>query len=204
MTIPQKLIDLQADYVAQRLRERNIEAFYCHTKDEALELALSFIPEGCFVSKGGSLSVEEIGLIDALREGPYNFLEPSSGHDVEEIKAIAIQAMSADVFFTSVNALSADGQLVMIDGIGNRVSAVAFGPKRIVAIVGMNKFEPNLKAAIERAENFASMACAADRASNYLQLEEAARTAGNMTLVVRGNVIAGRMSVVLVAESLGY
>jgi len=204
MAIPQKLADLQAEHLIQQLKERNIEAGYCQNKVEALELALSFIPPGSTVSKGGSKTLAEIGLVDALRSGEYTFLDPSSGSGSEEIKSIAYQSMNADVYFTSVNAISADGQLVAIDGIGNRVSALAFGPRRVVIIIGMNKLAPDIDAAISRAKGIASQSFVAQNCNSYQEVLLAAEKVGNMTLVINGNAMPGRIRVILVADDLGY
>ncbi|MBQ7646052.1 MAG: lactate utilization protein, partial [Clostridia bacterium] len=128
--------DLLALKVIKGLESRNMAGYYAKTKEEAREIALSLIDEGSTVTMGGSMSVSEIGLVDAVKAGNYKFLDRNAATDKR--KAM-IEAYDADVFLSSVNAMTDDGVLVNIDGMANRVSAIAQGPKKVIFIVGMNK-----------------------------------------------------------------
>ena len=145
--------NLLAQTVIKGLRSRNMSGYYAADRTEALRIALSLIPEGSTCAMGGSMSAAEIGLVDALKEGNYEFLDRASyptPHDA------ARAAFDADVFLASCNAVMNDGVLVNIDGNANRVSAIAHGPKKIVMIVGMNKVCSDVDAAMKRARNVAA------------------------------------------------
>ncbi len=145
--------DLLASKVIEALQSRNMSGYYVHSKQEALQKALELIPEGGKVTKGGSMSVLEIGLDEALRNGNYDFCDRDNTMDK---RAAELFAYSADVYLGSVNALTEDGVLVNIDGNANRVSAYAYGPKKLVLIVGMNKISRDVDSAMKRARNEAA------------------------------------------------
>ena len=139
---------LLARTVIKGLESRNMAGYYVETKEEALKKALELIPEGSTVTNGGSMSIQEIGLTEALEKGNYNYI---NRENYEDKRAAALMAYDADVFLGSTNAISNDGILVNIDGNSNRVSAYAFGPKKLVLIVGMNKVADDLDGAMKRA-----------------------------------------------------
>lgn len=142
--------------VVKALESRNMEAYYVKTKEEALAKALELIPEGSSVSWGGSMSAQEIGLIDAVRAGNYEVLDRDVKESREEQQEVMHQALSCDVYLGSTNALSEDGVLVNIDGNANRVAAFAYGPKNVLLIVGMNKVVKTEADAMSRARNEAA------------------------------------------------
>ncbi len=142
--------------VVQALESRNMEAYYAGTKEEALRKALELIPQGSMVSMGGSASVKEIGLKDALCSGDYTFYDRDQASTPEEKTEIAYKAFTCDWFLGSVNAMSEDGVFVNVDGNANRVAAYAFGPKNVLLIVGMNKVVKTQEDAVNRARNEAS------------------------------------------------
>lgn len=148
--------DLLAQQIIKGLESRNITGYYAKTKEEALEKALNIIPEGSSVTKGGSMSVIEIGLEKALKEGNYNFCDRDAAKNAEEKRAAELFAYDADVFLGSVNAITEDGILVNIDGNSNRVSAYAYGPRKLVLIVGMNKVAKDIDSALKKARNEAA------------------------------------------------
>lgn len=145
--------DLLAQKVMKGLESRNMKTFYAHDREEALKIALSIIPESSSVSMGGSVSVHEIGLVKALKEGNYEFIDRD---EMEDKRAAALMAFDADFFLASCNAITEDGELVNIDGNANRVAAIAFGPKKVLFIVGMNKVCKDLDMAMKRARNVAA------------------------------------------------
>ena len=145
--------ELLAQKVMKGLESRNMSAYYAANTEEALAKALELIPEGSTVTMGGSASVYKIGLVDALKNGNYNFLDRFEAPDP---RAGALAAFDADVFLSSVNAMTEDGVLVNIDGNANRVAALAFGPKKVIFIVGMNKVCDDIDGAMKRARNVAA------------------------------------------------
>lgn len=145
--------DLLAKTIIKGLESRNMSGYYASSKEEALKLALNLIPEGSKVTKGGSMTVAEIGLEKALLEGNYDYINRDASADKH---AAELMAYDADVYLGSSNAITNDGILVNIDGNSNRVSAYAFGPKKVVLIVGMNKVTGDVDSAIKRARNQAA------------------------------------------------
>ena len=135
------------------LESRNMAGYYAKDKDEALRTALGLIKEGSTITMGGAMSAHEIGLVEALKKGDYNFVDRDQ---MEDKKAAALAAYSADVFLTSTNAMTEDGILVNIDGNANRVSAIAHGPEKVIVIAGMNKLCDDLDGAMKRARNVAA------------------------------------------------
>ena len=119
---------LLAQKVIKGLESRNMSGYFASTKEEALKLAMVLIPTGASVTMGGAMSVHEIGLVKALKEGSYNFIDRD---EYEDKRAAMLAAYDADVFLSSANAITEDGILVNIDGNANRVSAIAQGPKKL-------------------------------------------------------------------------
>ena len=200
--------ELLAQTVIKGLRSRNMEGYYAADREEALKLALSLIPEGATATMGGGQSVVEIGLVKALKEGNYRFIDRN---DYEDKRAAMLQAYDADVFLASCNAITNDGVLVNIDGNSNRVSALAFGPKKVVLIVGMNKVCGDLDGAMKRARNVAapinaqrfglSTPCAKTGACFDCKSPD---TICCQFLITRFSRHPGRIHVILVNDTLGF
>ena len=200
--------ELLAQKVIKGLESRNMSGYYASDREEAKKLALSLIPEGSLVTMGGGQSVWDIGLPQALKEGNYNFLDRNL---VEDKRAAMLAAYDADVFLASANAITEDGVMVNIDGNANRVSALAFGPKKLVLIVGMNKVCPDVDAAMKRARNVA----APINAQRFGLSTPCAKTGSCMNckspdticcqfLITRFSRHTGRIHVILVNDNLGF
>ena len=199
---------LLAQKVIKGLESRNMSGYYAADKDEALKLALELIPEQSSVTMGGAMSAHEIGLVEALKNGNYNFID----RDAEEDKRAAmLKAYDADYFLTSANAITEDGVMVNIDGNSNRVSAIAQGPKHVIAIVGMNKVCDDVDGAMKRARNVA----APINAQRFGLSTPCAKTGSCMNckspdticcqfLITRYSRHEGRIHVILVNDSLGF
>lgn len=142
--------------LVKNLINRHFEAYYCANKEEALSKALELIPEGASVGWGGVMSGAEIGLLNAIRKGNYTALDRDDATSPEDRFNIEMECLRADVFVTGANAMSLDGQMVSIDGNGNRVAAIIYGPKKVLVIVGMNKVCDTLEAAVMRARTVAA------------------------------------------------
>ena len=149
----EKRNSLLAQTVIKGLKSRNMDGYYAESKEEALRIALELIPEGSAVTMGGAMSAHEIGLVDALKNGNYSFIDRDAYTDK---RAAMLAAYDADVFLSSANAITSDGVMVNIDGNSNRVSAIANGPKKLVVIVGMNKICKDVDSAMKRARNVAA------------------------------------------------
>ena len=145
--------ELLAAKVIEGLGSRNMTGYYAKDKEEALKLALELIPKGCSVTMGGCMSAQEIGLTDAVKTSDYRYIDRNEAADK---RAAELETYGADVFISSANAMTDDGVLVNIDGNSNRVSAIAYGPKKVVFIVGINKICSDIDSALKRARNVAA------------------------------------------------
>ena len=146
----------RASVLVKNLRSRHFEAYYCDTRQDALAKALELIPEGSLVSWGGAMSAQQIGLIGAMRVGNYRTIDRDKCVTAEEREQAMKDALFCDTFLMGANAMSMDGEMVSIDGTGNRIGALVYGPKSVIVIVGMNKVEDTLEEAIRRARTVAA------------------------------------------------
>lgn len=200
--------ELLAAKVIKGLESRNMSGYYVANKEEALKKALELISEGSSISMGGAMSVHEIGLSDYLKNGNYNFIDRDAYDDP---RAAMLAAYDADVFLSSVNAMSDDGVLVNIDGNANRVSAIAQGPKKVVFIVGMNKVCADVDSAMKRARNVAAPANAQrfglDTPCSKLGACMDCKSHDTICcqfLITRYSRHEGRIHVILVNDNLGF
>lgn len=197
-----------AQKVIQGLSSRNMSGYYAASAEEAKKIALDLIPEGSVVTMGGGMSVHEIGLVDALKTGNYNFLDRDQAEDK---RAAMLAAYDADFFLSGCNAITEDGILINIDGNSNRVSAIAQGPKKVLFIVGMNKVCSDVDGGLKRARNVAAPINA-----QRFGLDTPCTKTGScfnckspdticcQFLVTRYSKHADRIHVVLVNDSLGF
>ena len=197
--------------LVEHLKSRHFDAYYCATREDALRQALELIPEGSSVGWGGATSALEIGLLDAIRHGNYLAYDRESVETDEEREAILRKCFGADFFITGANALSLDGQMVNIDGNGNRAAAIIFGPKKVLVIAGMNKVEDTLDAAVNRARTkaapmnqqrfgFENNPCTVTGSCADCKSETCIC---NHIVVTRHCRPAGRIAFILVGEELG-
>lgn len=193
--------------VIKGLESRNMSGYYAADKEEALKQALQLIPEGSSIAMGGCMSAHEIGLIKALEEGNYNYMD----RDKMERRAALMAAYDADVFLSSANAITDDGIMVNIDGNSNRVSCIAQGPRKVIFIVGINKVCSDLDAAMKRARNVAAPANA-QRFDYKIPCKEKGKcfdckspdTICCQFLITRYSRHTGRIHVILVNDNLGF
>lgn len=200
--------ELLAQKVIKGLASRNMTGYYAASAEEAKKIALDLIPEGSSISMGGGMSVHEIGLVEALKEGNYNFIDRDKAEDK---RAAMLAAYDADFFLSGCNAMTEDGVLVNIDGNANRVSAIAQGPKKVIFIVGMNKVCDDVDGAMKRARNVA-----APINSQRFGLDTPCCKTGSCMnckspdticcqfLITRFSRHEGRIHVILVNDSLGF
>jgi hypothetical protein len=209
MTPKKKYDALLAKKVIKELESRNIQGFYFETREEALKKALELVPEGSVVSWGGSLTLKEIGLLDSLRNGEYNILDASDySKGGAELNRIAHEALNSDYYFMSANAIAVSGELVNIDGIGNRVASLIYGPKNVIVIAGINKIESNLEQAILRVKTKAAALGVLNYSKNEIntfeELLEMAEATCSQLVITTKSTFKERIKVILIGESLGY
>lgn len=206
----QKYFEKRAQILVRNLRTRHFDAWYCADRKTALQKALELIPEGASVGWGGAMSAQQIGLIDSLNAGPYRAIDRDKTSGLEERKAAMRQCLLADVFITGANALSLDGQMVNIDGVGNRVAAIVYGPEMVIVIAGMNKVADTLDDAVCRARTVAApmnkQRFAAETPCEVTGACADCKSEGcicNQILITRNCNPAGRIKYILVGEELG-
>ena len=203
--------DKRAPILMKNLQSRHFDAYYCPDKASALEKALELIPKGAKVGWGGSVSANEIGLIQAVKDGDYRDIDRDSCKDPAQLRKLYLEAMLADVFITGANAMTLDGQMINIDGNGNRVGPICYGPESVIVIAGMNKVEDSLEAAMTRARTVAAPmnkqrfpiatpcevtgTCADCKAEGCIC---------NQIVITRHCRPAGRIKFIIVGEPLGF
>lgn len=200
-----------ADSLIEAFNRRGMEGYYCPTREEALHTALRFLTPGCTVSWGGSMSCAQIGLFDALKTSDCVLIDRSTAATPEEKKELYAKTVCSDFYFMSSNAITLDGELVNIDGNGNRVACLITGPQTVILIVGMNKITKDVPSAIDRVRNFA-----APPNSVRLNMKTPCAKYGFChdcytsdcicceIVITRKSRIPGRIKVILVGEDLGY
>lgn len=201
-----------AETTIKNLEKRQIEAHYCPTAKEAVTLALQMVQPDSTVSFGGSMTLAESGMLDALKgRGDITLLDRSVAASPEEVSEIYHKALSADYYFMSSNAIAATGQLVNIDGTGNRVAALIYGPANVIVLAGMNKVTPTVEDAMVRVKNTASPINAA-RLNRNTPCTHSGLCSDCLspdcicaqTVVTRRSNQANRIKVILIGEPLGY
>ena len=201
-----------AGTIIKNLARRRMEGYYCATVEDAEKMAFSFLTPGCTVSFGGSMTLEDTGMLTALRHDPgITLLDRAQAKTPEETKKIYHDALSSDFYFMSTNAITKDGELVNIDGTGNRVAAFIYGPEHVIVMAGMNKVAANVDEALSRVHGTATpMNCkrlgkntpcsATGVCSDCLSPD----CICNQVVITRRSGIEGRIKVILIGEELGY
>ena len=203
------------DELKAALASRGIELLHASDGRDALRLVLERIPKGATVMNGGSATLEDIGLLDALREGPYKWLRPAiaATNEREERTRRRRQAVTADWLVGGVNAITLSGEIVNVDGSGNRLAGYAFGAGKVILVAGVNKIVPDLAAALDRIRNTAAVQecrklekntpCAVTGRCDNEKCRGPERQCGKI-LIIENEKIAGRITLVLIGEALGF
>jgi L-lactate utilization protein LutB len=204
------MYDKSGPRVVEALKSRHFDAYYCSAADEAAAKVLELIPEGAEVSWGGSVTVEALGIQEALRRRGQPLLDRGAV-PAEERENIMRRAMCCDVYLMGSNAVTEDGQLFNIDGTGNRVGALCFGPKSVIVVAGMNKVVPDLATAYSRVRHHAApVNCQRFGLNTPCSVTgqcadcRSPQTICNQMVATRGCRPVGRIKVVLVGEDLGF
>jgi len=197
--------------ILAKLPKRNMEGWFCETCEEAVKKALELMPEGSSVSWGGSMSISECGLMDAINAGSYTLIDRASAATLQEQRELYAKTVLADYYLMSTNAITMEGELVNIDGFGNRVACLCSGPSNVIIIAGMNKVVRNVQAGIDRIRTKAAP-------PNTTRLHKATPCAKtgvcgdcfspdcicSQTVITRRSGVPGRIKIILVNEDLGF
>ena len=205
------LFDKRGEVLVKALQKRHFEAYYCASKDEALKQVLALLPEGSTVGWGGAVSAAQVGVQEAVNAGNYNVIDRDQFSDPAEKLRCMRECFDADYFITGANAISLDGQMVNIDGNGNRVGMIVYGPRNIIVVAGMNKVCQSIEDAVKRARTVAApmnqqrfgqpnpCTCTGVCADCLTETSIC-----NQILITRNCKPAGRIKFVLVGEELGF
>lgn len=204
------LLDQKVKRTMKALAENGFHVLFVSTKDEALEKALSLVPSGATVGIGGSITLHEINLIEALTAKGCTIFEHWSQPE-EKQQGIMRKQLTSDVFFASCNAVTEDGKLVNVDNVGNRVASIIFGPKKVILIVGVNKIVKNLNAGLRRIKNIAAPVNAKRRGSKTpctitgecTDCKSPERIC-RVTAIIEKRPLLSDITIIIVGESLGY
>jgi L-lactate utilization protein LutB len=207
----QAFYEAQAEEIIKKLNARNMEGYYCADREEASAKVKRFLTPDSSIAWGGSMTMEEIGLLDDLRESDYELIDRNMAVTPEEKRELFGKIVTADYFLMSTNAITLDGELINIDGNGNRVACLCQGPEQVIIVAGMNKVVADVEAGIQRVHNIAAPPNAlrlgldtpcANFGRCSLCLSKECMCA--QTVVTRYNRIDGRIKVILVGEELGF
>lgn len=195
------------------LKENKFNAVMAQDKDDARRIVMDMIPQGSTIAVGGSVTLNETGILDEIRKPEYKFIDRYNTNSFEEMLDKYREGYYADVFVSSTNAITMDGSLVNIDCTGNRTSQIVFGPKKVIIVAGVNKIVDTVDEGMKRAKKIAPMnarrithktPCATDECIQCSNCHSDARVC-NVTSILTGcHYFPGRITVVMVPEELGY
>jgi len=199
--------------IIKHLRKRRMEGSYTPTAAQAKDEIVAMIPQGATVFRCGSMTAASMGLWEEIAKLPgVEVIDPyQPGLSSEEGLELRRKGMTAEVMIASSNAVTLDGKLVNLDGMGNRVAAMTFGPKKVILVVGMNKVAPDLESAMARVKHYAGPVNAIRLGRNNPCMETGLCTdcrspqrMCNTWSIIEGHMIKDRIHVKLVGENLGY
>lgn len=207
----QKYYENVANTIIKNLSKRQIEGYYCPDSASALKKALELIPKGASIGWGGSMTLIETGLLDAIKTDDYKIIDRDTAKTQEEQRKIYGEICCADYFLMSTNAITLDGELINIDGRGNRVAFLCYGPQNVLILAGMNKVVTDVEAGFKRVRDIASP-------PNAVRLNKKTPCAitgkcgdcyspdciCGQFVVTRRSIVTNRIKVILIGEELGY
>ena len=200
-----------AESIIKNLEKRNMEGYFFETGAECVKAITDLIEEDSQISWGGSESIKECGLLDALKKGNYTLIDRLTAKSPEESRELYVKAVLSDYYLMSTNAITMDGELINIDGNGNRVACLIHGPKHIIIVAGMNKVVSDVEAGYARVRDIATPANT-KRLNKNTPCFHTGRCGDclspecicNQVVITRRSGHPGRIKVFLVAEDLGY
>lgn len=212
MMTPQEIRNEKlAEKLVKSLKKRNIAGYFCKTSDDAVKKTLELINEGSSVTWGGGMTLRDAGISAKLHEGNYDVTDRDLCKSPEELEAAMLKAFSSDWYISGINGLSEDGHIVNVDGKGNRVAAITYGPKHVLFVVGLNKVTQDLDSAIKRARSTAApINCHRFDYKTPCQVDGICHNCNtlecicNYIHVIRNSNVPDKYHVIIVDETLGY
>ena len=201
----------QAENIIKKLKLRKMEGYYVENMDLAIAKVLELIgPAAKTVSYGGSMTIDNSDMKQKIREAGHELVIREDYKSDEEIRQLKSKMINSDTFLMSTNAITLDGELINIDGRGNRVSYLIYGPDQVIVIAGMNKVVKDVQEGLDRTRNIASPAntvrlnCDTPCATSGRCADCLEHTICCQMVITRASLIPGRIKVILVGEELGY
>ena len=211
MTNLEKARALQAQSVIKALEKRNMTAYYCESKEDCLKKVLELVPEKSTIAWGGSESIKECNIPMTLKNGNYTVYDRADYNTPEKTKEFNVLAFTSDYYFMSSNAITLDGMLMNIDGLGNRVANLIYGPEHVIIVAGMNKIVSDTNEAYNRIRNMASPPNTVRLGKNTpcSKLGKCGDCYGedcicNQIVITRRSRLKERIIVLLVNDNLGF
>lgn len=200
-----------AETVIKNLERRRMVGYYCESSAEAVEKVLSLMPEGSSIGWGGSMTLSECGVMDAIKGKGYELIDRAEATTKEDVKEVHKRIFGADFFLMSSNAITIDGELINVDGRSNRVCYLCYGPENVIIVAGMNKIVSDVENGIKRVHDVAAPANTV-RLNKKTPCSATGRCADCLspdcicaqTVITRLSAIPQRIKVILVGEELGY
>lgn len=207
-----EVLEQRINRTIEGLEKNNMKGYFAKDKESLIEVIKGIINENDIVSFGGSMTLFETNILEFLRQGSYKLLDRyEEGLSDEDIKELYRKSFSADAYFTSTNAITEDGKLYNVDGRGNRVAAMIYGPDKVIVIACVNKIVKDIDQAIKR-----NKVISAPANTKRLSIDAPCRKIGkcvdcdseyricNKYTVIRKEFVDNRMHVILLNENLGY
>lgn len=211
MTPKQITYENQAKTIIKNLEKRQMEGFYFEDSKSAVKFIGELLPEGASVAWGGSMTLSETGVSDLLKSGKYEAIDRDTATDDEKRREVYGKIVTSNYFFMSTNAITLDGELINVDGRGNRVAFLCFGPDNVIVVCGMNKVVSDVESGLKRVHDVATPANTV-RLNRKTPCSQTGRCADCLspdcicasTVITRFTVVPKRIKVILIGEELGY
>lgn len=208
------LYTLKAKKVVKVLNERKYDAIIVENLEEAKKIILDTIPENSSVAMGGSVTLNEMNMVETIRNGNYKFFDRFNPNlSFKEEVEVYREGLSADYFLSSTNAITEDGMLVNVDCTGNRASSMIFGPRHVIVVAGFNKIVKNLDEALKRLKEIAPMNCKRLKGHNAAPCVDTGecsdcnikqRMCNYISIVQHGGKFEGRFKIIIVLDDIGF
>lgn len=205
---------MKAKKVVEVLKERKYDAIIVENLDEAKKIIIDSIPEGSSVAMGGSVTLNQMNMIETIRNGNYKFFDRFNPNlSFKEEVEVYREGLSADYFLSSTNAITEDGMLINIDCTGNRAASMIFGPRHVIVVAGFNKIVKNLDEALKRLKEIAPMNCKRLKGHNLAPCVENGecvdcnikqRMCNYISIVQHGGKFEGRFKIIIVLDDVGF
>lgn len=207
----ERYVRARCNTAVEAMKKKEMDARFFPTREEVVEAVLEVIPPDADVGCGGSWTIRQIGLLEALRERGNRVLVHEEGMEFEEALQVRRQALLSPFYLSSSNAISMKGELVNVDGMGNRVAGISFGPSTVIIVAGYNKLAADLDGAIQRIKEVAAPANATRYNMDTPCVERGKCADCNkplricrITTIIHRRPMASDFKVFLVGESLGF